>query len=166
MGDSGVVNPGVVYPAPDSGKTNGESQPAAAPARGNQNPRSGHSAVWVSRALGWGLGLLTACLGLWPVYRAYQYLAGNAERPKTSLVEAAAWLAVAVAVLLGSLSFRQYHRYRSELQAMIDGKLDKQIKADGAAKAAEDKKSTAVALTDLTAKIDKLTELMNKKSAG
>jgi hypothetical protein len=63
---------------------------------------------------------------------------------------AAAWLVPPLTILLAHVSFRQYHRYRSEVQALIDGKLDKQRAADEAAQTAAGKKAESAAIDALT----------------
>jgi hypothetical protein len=42
------------------------------------------------------------------------------------------------AILIGTLSMRQYHRYRSALQALIVGRIDKQRALDQQARAAQE----------------------------
>ena len=172
MGDSGVVNP-----VPDSSSTNAPplvatlSRPVPAEATPLGDPHSygrtelyaRRRSTWAWRAAGWGVVLFAAYQSLYPAYRAYRYFSQSPSPdgpPPENMAVAAAWLALAVGVLLGSLSFRQYHRYRSELQALIEGKLDKQKKADDAANAAKEKAAASPAIDALSKKIDNLTKLV------
>lgn len=71
---------------------------------------------------------------------------------------AAICLSVPLAIGLGYVSLRQYHRYRSELQGLVDGRRDKQKKLDEEARqakaAAADTSQMAKALDRLAAKIE------------
>lgn len=93
--------------------------------------------VWV--VVGWGAALGSI---IWAYYAQ--------SVPLKALL-----LTVPAAMGLFVLAMRQYHRYRSGLQALIEGSLAKQKKADEEAKAA---KSKAAAESEVSKAIDDLTK--------
>jgi phage-related minor tail protein len=73
---------------------------------------------------------------------------------------AAAWLIFPMGAMLFSLSMRQYHRFRSAIQGLIEGSRAKQEKADRDAKDAQAKAATE---SQVSKSIDALTKAVNSQ---
>ena len=104
--------------------------------------------------IGWTTVLVA--VGVAAIYLSVALATRVAPRPATVV---SILLVIPLSIGLGALSMRQYHRYRSALQALIDGRKEKQQKIAEEEKARKEREaagtqSAASATAQLTKRID------------